>query len=92
MNIRVLFSLLLCFCCFCVCWKHKRKESLVLWYNEPSENWNEALPIGNGRAGAMVFGGVDKEQLQLNENTLIAGNLRLSLKISKLPPRCSIRW
>ncbi|WP_301042392.1 glycoside hydrolase N-terminal domain-containing protein, partial [Parabacteroides goldsteinii] len=52
MNIRVLFSLLLCLCCF-ACAETQKKESLVLWYNEPSENWNEALPIGNGRAGAM---------------------------------------
>ena len=59
MNIRLLSSLLLFFCCF-ACAETQKKESLVLWYNEPSENWNEALPIGNGRAGAMVFGGVDK--------------------------------
>ena len=49
------------------------KESLVLWYNEPAEDWNEALPIGNGHVGAMVFGGIDKEQLSLNENTLYSG-------------------
>jgi alpha-L-fucosidase 2 len=46
---------------------------LTLWYASPATNWNEALPIGNGRLGAMVFGGVDKERLQLNEDTLWAG-------------------
>ncbi len=46
---------------------------LSLWYRQPATNWNEALPLGNGRLGAMVFGGVAKEQLQLNEDTLWAG-------------------
>ena len=46
---------------------------LCLWYRRPATNWNEALPLGNGRLGAMVFGGVAKEQLQLNEDTLWAG-------------------
>ena len=85
MNIRVLFSLLLCLCCF-ACAETQKKESLVLWYNEPSENWNEALPIGNGRAGAMVFGGVDKEQLQLNENTLYSGEPSTVFKDIKITP------
>jgi alpha-L-fucosidase 2 len=46
---------------------------LALWYRQPATNWVEALPIGNGRLGAMVFGGVDRERLQLNEDTLWAG-------------------
>ncbi len=85
MNIRVLFSLLLFFCCL-ACAETQKKEMLVLWYNEPSENWNEALPIGNGRAGAMVFGGVDKEQLQLNENTLYSGEPSTTFKDIKVTP------
>ena len=44
-----------------------------LWYKKPAENWNAALPLGNGRQGAMVFGGVEKEQLQLNEDSLWYG-------------------
>ena len=43
---------------------------LRLWYREAAPDWNEALPIGNGRLGAMIFGGVAEEHLQLNENTL----------------------
>jgi alpha-L-fucosidase 2 len=46
---------------------------LALWYQQPAEKWTEALPIGNGRLGAMVFGGVEREHLQLNEGTLWAG-------------------
>ncbi|HVZ96461.1 MAG TPA: glycoside hydrolase family 95 protein [Chitinophagaceae bacterium] len=44
-----------------------------LWYKEPAAVWTEALPVGNGRLGAMVFGGVQKELLQLNEATLWTG-------------------
>lgn len=45
----------------------------TLWYRQPAKDWNEALPIGNGRLGAMVFGGVERERFQLNEDTLSAG-------------------
>src|SRR3990170_2072643 len=44
-----------------------------LWYVRPSARWDDALPIGNGRLGAMVFGRVGQERLQLNEKTLYAG-------------------
>ena len=49
---------------------------LRLWYRQPAATWNEALPIGNGRLGAMVFGGVEEERLQLNEDTVWAGEKR----------------
>jgi hypothetical protein len=46
---------------------------MQLWYKEPAAVWTEALPVGNGRLGAMVFGRVDSELLQLNEATLWTG-------------------
>ncbi|RJE73987.1 glycoside hydrolase N-terminal domain-containing protein [Reichenbachiella sp. MSK19-1] len=49
------------------------REHLKLWYDEPAPNWNEALPIGNGRLGAMVFGVPEQENIQLNEGTLWSG-------------------
>jgi len=49
-------------------------DSLLLWYDKPASEWTEALPIGNGRLGAMVFGGPANELLQLNEDTLYAGS------------------
>jgi len=45
----------------------------LLWYEQPAREWTEALPVGNGRIGAMVFGGIAAERLQLNEDTLWAG-------------------
>ncbi|HEX2852880.1 MAG TPA: glycoside hydrolase family 95 protein [Opitutaceae bacterium] len=46
---------------------------LVLWYQRPAAQWVEALPLGNGRLGAMVFGGIEQERIQLNEDTLWGG-------------------
>lgn len=48
-------------------------QSPKLWYTTPAKQWSEALPIGNGRLAAMVFGGIDAEHLQLNEETIYAG-------------------
>ena len=49
-------------------------EGLKLWYRQPAQQWTEALPVGNGRLGAMVFGAVESERLQLNEDTVWAGH------------------
>src|SRR5580765_6229141 len=49
------------------------KNALCLWYSQPAEKWTEALPIGNGRMGAMVFGGTASERIQFNEDTLWRG-------------------
>jgi alpha-L-fucosidase 2 len=51
----------------------KTDESLCLWYDKPAEKWEEALPVGNGRLGAMVFGKMENERIQLNEDSLWAG-------------------
>lgn len=51
-------------------------SDLELWYREPAKVWTEALPVGNGRLGAMVFGGISEEHLQLNEDTLWTGQPR----------------
>lgn len=45
-----------------------------LWYKKPADSWNEALPIGNGRLGGMVYGKVDREQIQLNEDSIWYGD------------------
>jgi alpha-L-fucosidase 2 len=46
---------------------------LKLWYAKPAKAWEEALPLGNAKTGAMVFGGVVTERYQLNDNTLWSG-------------------
>ncbi|HEY4287599.1 MAG TPA: glycoside hydrolase N-terminal domain-containing protein [Puia sp.] len=48
----------------------------LLWYRQPAQKWTEALPIGNGRLGAMIYGGAGEEHLQFNESTLWSGRPR----------------
>lgn len=49
---------------------------LILWYDKPATKWEQALPVGNGHLGAMIFGGVDKERIQFNEHTVWTGKPR----------------
>jgi alpha-L-fucosidase 2 len=70
-QINYLFLILLCaFGCSTDKIEHL---DLRLWYDQPAANWNEALPVGNGRLGAMVFGRVEMERIQFNEETLWDG-------------------
>ena len=48
-------------------------QETSLWYDAPADEWMKSLPIGNGRVGAMVFGGVDEETVALNESSMWAG-------------------
>lgn len=59
-------------------------QNIKLWYNEPAQNWNEALPIGNGRMGAMIFGDPRHEHIQFNENTLYSGEPSIMFKDIKI--------
>jgi alpha-L-fucosidase 2 len=49
-------------------------SDLKLWYRQPASIWTDALPLGNGRLGAMVFGGIEAERIALNEDTLWSGS------------------
>lgn len=53
-----------------------QSQELKLWYNRPAAKWVEALPIGNGRLGAMIFGGIANDRIQFNEETLWTGEPR----------------
>ncbi len=55
---------------------HGNGDPLTLWYPDPARTWTDALPVGNGRLGAMVFGGPDHERQQLNEITVWSGGPR----------------
>ncbi len=50
-----------------------QQKEYILWYKKPAADWNEALPVGNGRLGGMIFGNPAKELIQLNEETLWTG-------------------
>src|ERR1035437_7419276 len=49
------------------------QSALKLWYRQPAAAWTQALPVGNGRLAAMVFGALGKEHIQLNEDTVWSG-------------------
>jgi alpha-L-fucosidase 2 len=51
-------------------------QDLKLWYKQPAIKWTEAIPIGNGRIGAMIFGGIENDRIQFNEETLWTGEPR----------------
>ncbi len=68
-------KILLCFLCFwTACTSVQTSEENRLWYTGPAQEWMEALPIGNGRIGAMIYGGVTEERIALNEITLWSGS------------------
>ncbi|WP_291911864.1 glycoside hydrolase family 95 protein [Chitinophaga sp. CB10] len=71
MKIKFFISALLLLCSHFV-----YAQALKLWYRQPAVKWTEALPIGNGRIGAMVFGGVAEDRIQFNEETLWTGEPR----------------
>lgn len=56
-------------------WAAPDPNPTTIWYRQPAAKWEEALAVGNGRLGAMIFGGIEKERLQLNEVTVWSGSL-----------------
>jgi alpha-L-fucosidase 2 len=71
MKIKIGWGMLLFI--FSVSSKLMAQTDLKLWYKYPAKEWVEALPLGNGHIGAMVFGGVEEELIQLNESSLYSG-------------------
>jgi len=67
-----LFPAVLCLACLIGC--TKTDDNLKLWYAQPAGQWVEALPVGNSKMGAMVFGGTATERIQLNEETIWGGS------------------
>ena len=58
-----------------------KRNCTVLWYDQPATDWNEALPVGNGRIGGMVFGGIGCERIQVNEDTISFCRTRKTLEV-----------
>lgn len=73
MNVKQIRIALLLISCIGTSIATFAQSPLKLWYNQSAHSWNEALPIGNGRLGAMIFGDPAEEHLQLNESTLWSG-------------------
>lgn len=71
---KKIFLIEVLFWTFCLVVSAQENSLLKLWYNQPAKKWVEALPVGNGRLGAMVYGDPCKEVIQLNENTVWAGS------------------
>ncbi len=69
----------------------QRGRVMKLWYEKPAENWNEALPLGSGRLGAMVFGDPAREHLQLNESSMWYGRPVNRLNPDALPNLPKVR-
>ncbi len=66
--------LLITYFAFCSLFTLAQTNNETLWYQQPAASWYEALPVGNGRLGAMVFGRTDIERIQLNDESLWAGS------------------
>lgn len=67
------------------------QNGLTLWYKSPAKVWEEALPVGNGRLGAMIFGDTQKERIQFNENTLYSGEPEAPKNINVVPQLDTVR-
>lgn len=75
MNAKSILIILLTFLVGAACVSvPESPNNLKLWYNKPAQKWTEALPIGNGGLGAMIFGGVENDRIQFNEETLWNGS------------------
>jgi alpha-L-fucosidase 2 len=82
---------LVCLLSFSIFTGKVHSDELKLWYDQPASAWEEALPLGNGRLGAMVYGGVERETIQLNEDTFWAGGPHNNLNPAALAALPEIR-
>ena len=65
-----IFTTLMCVCATLAI----QAQQHQLWYDKPATHWLQALPIGNSHLGAMIYGGTDTEEIQLNEETVWSGS------------------
>ncbi len=71
---ELIVYILIILVCSCDRQPEEHTNNFVLWYEQPAETWVEALPLGNGRIGAMVFGKPSKERIQLNDDSMWPGD------------------
>nr|MBQ5604479.1 glycoside hydrolase family 95 protein [Bacteroidales bacterium] len=83
-KLSYLLCLLTAFCCLRL--KAAENKEHLLWYDDDAKNWNEALPLGNGHLGAMVYGSAQEELIRLNDNTLYTGEPATVWKVHNIQP------
>jgi len=74
--LSIFFSVLLLSLTGIALYSQPGPSGMKIWFTKPADNWNDALPVGNGRLGAMVFGGVETERIELNEESVWTGEPR----------------
>ncbi|MDO5442671.1 MAG: glycoside hydrolase family 95 protein [Bacteroidia bacterium] len=72
-KVSLLLGAAICACAIACSSESEAGVNEVLWYDAPATAWLEALPLGNSNLGAMIYGGVEKEEIQLNEETFWSG-------------------
>lgn len=75
-DLKTVIEKFILLCIGCSMFGTSYAQKYELWYDRPAKEWEEALPIGNGHVGAMIYGGIEEELLQLNESTLWSGGPR----------------
>lgn len=95
MKLKSLTASLLLFCIFFafsqIAAAQSTPNNMTIWFNKPATEWNDALPVGNGKLGAMIFGGVEKEHLELNESTVWTGEQRWDANPAALKSLAEVR-
>ena len=80
MNLKMVSTIVFTICLSSVICQQSSAQNMPsgmkIWFTHPADNWNEALPVGNGRLGAMIFGGVENEHIELNESSVWTGEPR----------------
>ncbi len=95
MNFKILINSFLLFCLYSTFNQATNAQStpngMTIWFNKPATEWNDALPVGNGKLGAMIFGGTEMEHLELNESTVWTGEQRWDANPAALKSLAEVR-
>ena len=95
MKLKTLTAFTLSFCfftsIFLESFGQNKPYGMTIWFNKPAAEWGDALPVGNGKLGAMIFGGIDKEHLELNESTVWTGEQRWDANPAALKSLADVR-
>src|SRR5512133_470729 len=95
MKLKTLIASFLLFCIFSTFYQTINAQStpdgMTIWFNKPAAEWNDALPVGNGKLGAMIFGGIEMEHLELNESTVWTGEQRWDANPAALKSLSEVR-